>query len=790
MNKTILKILEYNKITEMLAAQCGSSLAKNLAVKLTPAGSLSEAKEKLEATAEALRVLAVVNPPLGGIHDLRPAVKRAKLGATIELEDFVAIRETLDATKQIKYFFRELDPLTDCDNLRGKAHGLEILGNLTRRLYDTIDEHGSLRDDASSDLLRIRRGITANEQRIKEVLQAILHNPDNQKVFRETIVSMRGDRYVLPVRAEYRRSIPGIVHDQSSTGSTLFIEPMAVVERNNEIKELTLAERREVERILSSLSREVAKESDAIFENLKTLAFIDFSFGCGKLAREMGASQPELNDSGLTDIKQARHPLIDRAIAVPIDIRLGDDYRLLLVTGPNTGGKTVGMKTLGLLSIMAQSGLFIPAERGSRLSVYREVYADIGDEQSIEQSLSTFSAHMKHIVFILKKATHEDLVLLDELGAGTDPAEGAALATAVLEELLARGASILATTHYSELKTFAYKTAGVENACVEFDVKTLRPTYRLLIGIPGASNAFAISRRLGLDKEIVERAGSFIKGEHARFEEVVSELESKRRFYEKKNDELRSREKQLREQEEKIKKLEAELSEKRADLIRKAKEESAAIVRKARRESIEIIKDLKEQYNDQGIKKRQQAIEEARQRLREASADMPGIEARPSAAYKEEVDVDKIVIGAIVYVPLLGQKATVVKVKGDELTVEIGSMRTKVSAGSCNFVSGPREEKGGGSAKHAGIYFSKVKSARTELDLRGYLVDDAIPEVNKFIDDAQLAGLKQINIIHGKGTGQLRQGIHRYLAEHKAVSEYAFAREDEGGSGATIVTLK
>lgn len=790
MNKTILRLLEYDRITEILMSYCGSSLAKNLASRLTPAGSLEEADEKLETTAEALRVLAVQNPPLGGIHDIKAAVKRSKLGAILELEDFVTIRETLDATKQLKIFFRELDALVDCDIFREKARSLEILGNLTKKLYDSIDEHGSIRDDATGELLRIRRSIRANELRIKEILQGILHDPDNQKVFREAIVSMRGDRYVLPVRAEYRRSVPGIVHDQSATGSTLFIEPMGVVERNNEIKELTLAERQEINRILSSLSREVAKETEIILENLNTMAFIDFSFACGKLARDMGATRPELNDKGFTDIKQARHPLIDRKAAVPIDIRLGDGYRLLLITGPNTGGKTVSMKTLGLLSLMAQSGLFIPAERGSRLSVYREIYADIGDEQSIEQSLSTFSAHMKHIVFILRKATQDDLVLLDELGAGTDPAEGAALATAILEELLNRESTVLATTHYSELKTFAYKTAGVENACVEFDVKTLRPTYRLLIGIPGASNAFAISRRLGLDKMIIERAGDFIKGDHARFEEVVAELENKRRFYERKTDELRGRERQLKEQENRVNKFERDLDEKKADILKKAKEESASIIRKAKRDSADIIKDLKEQYNDQGIKKRQQAIEEARKRLKEAAADAPGIEARPSAAYREEVDVERIVTGSIVYVPLLGQKATVVRVKGDELTVEIGSMRTKVSAGSCNFVSGPKANKEAGEVKQAGIYFNKVKSARTELDLRGYLVDDAIPEVNKFIDDAQLAGLKKINIIHGKGTGQLRQGIHRYLAEHKAVAGFDFAREDEGGSGATIVELK
>lgn len=790
MNKTILRLLEYNRITEILMSYCGSSPAKNLAFRLTPVESLEEADEKLETTEEALRVLVAQNPPLGGIHDIKSAVKKAQLGATLELEDFVTIRETLDAAKQLKIFFRELDSFVACDTLRKKARSLEILGNLTKKLYETIDEHGSIRDDATGELLYIRRSIRANELRIKEILRGMLHNPDNQKVFRETIVSMRGDRYVLPVRSEYRRSVPGIVHDQSATGSTLFIEPMAVVEKNNEIKELMLAERQEINRILSSLSREVAKETVFILGNLNTMAFIDFSFACGKLARDMGATRPELNDNGLTDIKQARHPLIDKKAAVPIDIRLGDGYRLLLVTGPNTGGKTVSMKTLGLLSLMAQSGLFIPAERGSKLSVYREIYADIGDEQSIEQSLSTFSAHMKHIVFILRKATHDDLVLLDELGAGTDPAEGAALAIAILEELLRREASVLATTHYSELKTFAYKTTGVENACVEFDIKTLRPTYRLLIGIPGASNAFAISKRLGLDKNIIERAGGFINGDYARFEEVVAELESKRRFYERKTDELCRRERQLQEQENLVKKLEIEMTEKKAEILKKAKEESASIIRKAKRDSADIIKDLKEQYNDQGIKKRQQAMEEARKRLKEAALDVPGIEARPSEVYREKVDVERISTGSIVYVPLLGQKATVVRVKGSELTVEIGSMRTKVSAGSCNFVSEPKDNKEAGEVKQAGIYFNKVKSARMEIDLRGYLVDDAIPEVNKFIDDAQLAGLKKINIIHGKGTGQLRQGIHQYLVEHKAVAGFDFAREDEGGSGATIVELK
>ena len=508
MEKESYKVLEYEKIREMLAARAGSSLGKERARSLQPSTDYAEVEEQLEQTAEAVRIHAVTSPPFGGIHDLRPLLKKIHMGAVLTLEELVDIRSTLYAMRSVKEFFKGLE--IEAPTLKEWAHGIEILGQLERRLENTLDEHGSLRDDASVELRRLRTEIQTTQNRIKERVGAALRAPENQKYFQEAIVTLRDGRYVIPVKAEYRRFFPGIVHDQSATGATLFVEPMAIVELNNDVKQLVLSEQHEVERILRDLSQQIGGQQDILQENLSVLADFDFTFAKAKLAEDMDAQQPVMNREGRAHLRQARHPLIPRDRVVPIDIELGDAYTMLLITGPNTGGKTVSMKTFGLLVLMAQSGCFLPTAPDSTLPVYQNIYADIGDEQSIEQSLSTFSAHMTHIVDILSKVEADDLVLVDELGAGTDPEEGAALAMAILERLLAVKAATLATTHYSELKTFAYTREGVENACVEFDVKSLRPTYRLLIGVRGASNAFAISRRLGLSEAIILRAQQLV----------------------------------------------------------------------------------------------------------------------------------------------------------------------------------------------------------------------------------------------------------------------------------------
>ena len=786
MEKESYKVLEYEKIREMLAARAGSSLGKERARSLQPSTDYAEVEEQLEQTAEAVRIHAVTSPPFGGIHDLRPLLKKIHMGAVLTLEELVDIRSTLYAMRSVKEFFKGLE--IEAPTLKEWAHGIEILGQLERRLENTLDEHGSLRDDASVELRRLRTEIQTTQNRIKERVGAALRAPENQKYFQEAIVTLRDERYVIPVKAEYRRFFPGIVHDQSATGATLFVEPMAIVELNNDVKQLVLSEQHEVERILRDLSRQIGGQQDILQENLSVLADFDFTFAKAKLAEDMDAQQPIMNREGRAHLRQARHPLIPRDRVVPIDIELGDAYTMLLITGPNTGGKTVSMKTFGLLVLMAQSGCFLPTAPDSTLPVYQNIYADIGDEQSIEQSLSTFSAHMTHIVDILSKVEADDLVLVDELGAGTDPEEGAALAMAILERLLAVKAATVATTHYSELKTFAYTREGIENACVEFDVKSLRPTYRLLIGIPGASNAFAISRRLGLSEAIILRAQQLVKEDHAQFEHVVNELEREKLVYEQHNAELAERQQRVTRLEQKVEAAKEDLSKRKGELIRKAREQSAALVRRTRREAEDIIDSLKKQYDDQGIHARQQAIQEARKRLEEASsAARPGIMGQKHLGQK--VDAKKLMVGDVVYLPNLDQKGTVVEISGRDVTVQLGSLRTTQKAASCRFLSHAEKEKSAKSNATGG-FLRKTAHVSREIDIRGLMVNEAEVVVGKFIDDAQMAGLTQILVIHGKGTGALRKGIHEYLKRHRSVDHFAFADLDEGGSGATVVFLK
>lgn len=818
MEQATYKTLEYDRIRAMLADCASSVLGKERALAIAPSSDRAEVALRLAETSEAVRIAGFAAPPLGGIRDLRPMLKKVKLGAALTLDAFVDVRSFLYATRNVKEFFKALE--TDAPLLKEAAHGLELLGQLERSLDNAIDEHGELRDDASVELRRIRRERAAAEARIKDRISAILHAPEHQKHFQDAIVTIRDERYVLPVKAEYRRFFPGIVHDQSATGATLFIEPMAVVEAGNDVKQLTLAEQREIARILKSLSLQVQKEGATLTANADVLAQVDFAFAKARLAERMKATEPQLSDGRETKLLAARHPLIADENVVPIDIELGTRFSMLLITGPNTGGKTVSMKTLGLMVLMAQSGCFLPVAQGSQIAVYDDVYADIGDEQSIEQSLSTFSAHMTHIVAILAKAGPKDLVLVDELGAGTDPEEGAALAMAILERLLAIGAATVATTHYSELKTFAYTRDGIENACVEFDVKSLRPTYRLLIGIPGASNAFAISQRLGLADSIILRAKELIRADHAQFEHVVSDLEQQKRLYEQMNADIAERQRHAEALEKKVAAQQEAIDKKKGDLIKKARQESAALVRRTRREAEDIIESLKKQFDDQGIHARQAAMQEARRRLTEASEKArPGIVGQKHLGKK--IDMKTLKPGDSVYLPKLDQKGTVLELHGKELEVQVGSLRTSVRAKDARFLghagagggetlmNGAKAPLGKAGGKHAwasagnggtGVYrqsgrgttelLGKTATARREIDIRGLMVDEAEGVLSKFIDDAQIAGLGEILVIHGKGTGALRKGVQAYLSHHASVLSYQFADQTDGGTGATVVQLK
>lgn len=792
MENESFKILEYEKITEMLAERAGSSLGKEKALHLFPSSDPDEVREWQEETAEAAAILAMTSPPLGGIRDIRPLLAKAGKGSVLDLSEMMNVMSTLYAMRNVKYFFRDLE--MEAPTLKEWAHSIEILGQLERDLNNTIDEHGNMREDASVELRRIRRELKSSQVHIKDKIQNILHDGQYQKMFQDSIVTVRDERYVIPVKAEYRSHFPGLIHDQSASGSTLFIEPMAVVELNNDVKQLTLAEQQEVQRILRQLSNQISRDSETLTDNSDVLADVDFAFAKAKLAIDMDAVRPLLNTEGRTVLKNARHPLIAKEVVVPTSITLGEDYRMLLITGPNTGGKTVSMKTLGLMVLMAQSGCYLPVDPDSEIAIYQNIYADIGDEQSIEQSLSTFSAHMTHLVRILGKVDSDDLLLLDELGAGTDPEEGAALAMSILERLLEVRATTVATTHYSELKTFAYTRDGIENACVEFDVETLRPTYRLLIGIPGASNAFAISRRLGLSDSLILRAQQLVKADHAQFEHVINQLENEKMMYEQRNADIMERQQRVTQLELKLERAKEELSQKKGDIIRKAKDKSAALIRQTRRESEAVIKELKEQFDDQGIKRRQQTIQEARARLNDAfEKARPGIMAQSGVG--KRINLANIQSGDSVYVKKLDQKGTVLEVQGKELTVQLGSLRTKVKASACTFLSKAATEKpsvvsGSRKTSQAGSFLQKTQNIGRDIDIRGLMVDEAEVVVGKFLDDAVIAGLSQVLIIHGKGTGALRKGIHDYLKRHKNVLKYQFADINEGGTGATVVDLK
>lgn len=793
MEKDSFKVLEYGRILRKLQEKAGTTLGKELALGLQPVNDADEVRDRLRQTAEAVLVSAVASPPLGGIKDIRELLKKVGLGAALEPAELLDVLTTMYAMRGIKKFFKELE--LEAPTLKSWAHNLEILGQLERNLENVVDEHGSLRDDASVELRRIRREIKGSQAKIKDHLAGILHNAEYQKYFQEAIVTMRGNRYVVPIKQEYRQHFPGIVHDQSATGSTLFVEPMAVVNLNNDIKQLLAAEHHEVERILREMAQQIRKHDGQLMDNCEIMAELDFAFAKADLASELQAVEPIINEEGATRLMAARHPLLKPDQVVPIDIAIGEKYSMLLVTGPNTGGKTVSMKTLGLLVLMAQSGLFLPVASGSEIAIYNNIYADIGDEQSIEQSLSTFSAHMTHLVQILDKVEADDLLLLDELGAGTDPEEGAALAMAILERLLVIKATVLATTHYSELKTFAFSREGIENACVEFDVATLRPTYRLLTGIPGASNAFAISKRLGLSDSLIIRAKQLIQADHAQFEKVINQLEKEKMLYEQMNADIETRLRRAEQMEAKAEAMRVELNKKKADIIRKAKDEGSAMVRRARRESEEVIKQLKEQFNDQGIQKRQAAIQAARDQLNE-TADLvrPGLVT--TKAFQKKIDLSSLEVGDTVYVTKLDQKGTVLSINGKELEVQLGSLKMNVKAKDCKFVAKAQKEKpaagssGRKAARSGNSFMSKTQEAHRDIDIRGMMVDEAEVILGKFIDDSVMAGLSQVLVIHGKGTGALRKGVHAYLKRHRNVAYFQFADMSEGGTGATLIELK
>lgn len=785
MEASVLSTLEYNKIRSMLAECTGSIIGRELAESLVPVNDASKVKEQLAETAEARIIMNnVPHIPLGGIRDIRATIKRAGLGAILEPHELLAVASTLYAARRMKNFFTELTVAAPL--LGSAAEQIIILRNLEATVETTVTEQGLIRDDASHELAKLRREIRQAQSRVKEKLDSILRSGEYQKYFQDTLVTMRGDRYVIPIKHEFRNNFPGIVHDQSASGATLFIEPIAIVNLNNDIKQFMAAEKTEIERILAVVTRQIANVSQAIEGNLGVLAHMDFVFAKAKLSIDMRAVEPLINHEGYVNLIQARHPLIPLEHVVPIDVHLGRHFTTLLITGPNTGGKTVTLKTVGLFALMTQAGLFVPAAPDSEMPIIGNIFADIGDEQSIEQSLSTFSGHMTNLVAILKKIGPNDLVLIDEIGAGTDPSEGAALAMSILEYIHSIGAKTIATTHYSELKTFAYTRHGIENASVEFDIQTLRPTYRLLIGIPGSSNAFAISQRLGLTDEIIARAKELINKEHNDFETVLHALEEQKKLFTSRADEVKRLEQELHMAREKILEKEQSLADKRTTMLAKAQEEAAAVIRQAKRSAEEIITELKAQFSEHSGRERQNAIENARRKLKSSSSEVHRFD-QDEYEFSPKISAEILKPGMKVYVATLKQQGEIIAVGGADVTVQLGVLKFTVPMSACRLLSEPAKSKEPVTTRH--INMTKIETVARQIDIRGMTIEEAETMLDKYIDDAILSGLNEVLIIHGKGTGALRKGVKAYLEAHPYIKGIRIAELNEGGTGATVARL-
>jgi len=792
LNEKTLKVLEYNKIIELLLEKAESHLGKELIKKLKPSTDFDKINSLLEETDEALTLLVQRgNPPLYGINNVRPDIKRAQMGGSLTPAALLKISDSLRVARKLKNFMKEIksDKSPNFPTLEGLIRGLRVFKDIEDEINKAIINENEISDNASPALRNIRRQINRNNEAIKDKLNSIINSPANRKFLQDSIVTIREGRYVIPVKQENRGNIPGIVHDISSSGATVFIEPMAVVELNNQLRELEIKEREEIERILAELSALVAEEGEGIISNQGILTQLDFIFAKGKLALEMRATKPILNKSGYINIKKARHPLLDPKTVVPIDVYLGDEFTTLVITGPNTGGKTVTLKTVGLLTLMAQSGLHIPADHNSEMAVFDQVFADIGDEQSIEQSLSTFSSHMVNIVDILNQVSHNSLVLFDELGAGTDPTEGAALAMAILDHLLKMEVRTIATTHYSQLKVYALTTEGVRNASVEFDVETLRPTYRLLIGLPGKSNAFEISRRLGLQDYIIDYARELVSKEDIEFEDVLQAIERDRKATERNRQEAESLKAELDKLREELRAEKEKTKSMREDIIQKAKEEARDLLREAKLEAELIISELKE-ISQEVEREKTRRIQEARGMLSSKLDDLDRSLSEDILNVKSNKPPKNLKVGETVEVLSLNQKGQVLTLPDEEgnLTVQVGIMKVNVHISSLRRASSEGEER---IVERTKSYISsKAKTIKNEIDLRGMNIEEAIMELEKYIDDSYMAGLKEVYIIHGKGTGALRKGLQDYFKRHKLVKSHRLGKYEEGGMGVTVLELK
>ena len=796
MNEKSLRILEYNKIIEMLSSKAHSKAGKLLCDGLKPIDNLNEVISSLQNTDDALkRLLRNGNISFAGNKDIRQSLLRRKKGSSLNALELLLICDLLEASSRVKSYLKKEHPDDEDDSLDKYYAMLEPLTKHSLEIRRCIISEDEIADDASSELKAIRRHIKGTNDKIHSELTRMV-NTTYRTYLQDAVITMRDGRYCIPVKAEYKSNVPGMVHDQSGSQSTFFIEPAAIVNLNNELKQLSIDEEREVGVILAKLSSDLSDHLDEIMTDSEVLTILDFIFAKANLALDMNATRPLYNVFGHVNLKKARHPLLDKNKVVPIDIKLGYDFDLLIITGPNTGGKTVALKTIGLLSLMGQAGLFIPAKDASELSIFDNIYADIGDEQSIEQSLSTFSSHMKNIVEILHEADEKSLCLFDELGAGTDPIEGAALAISVLSDLHARKVRSVATTHYSELKVYALQEEGVENACCEFDVDTLRPTYRLLIGIAGKSNAFAISSKLGLPSYIIDDAKSRISKKDESFEDVLTELENNRVIIENEKAEIEKLKREIELLKKDYENRQKKLLESKDKIIREATEEAREILQDAKNTADIAIRDLMKKENRGDIR----SMERNRTKLREKIDNTNSkVSINSSIVKKKKNKPSDFKLGEDVRIISLNMEGTINSLpdsKGN-LYVLCGIMRMQAKMDDIEFIDKPdiivkdmKFKSGDLSKKSHQKSLSKASSISMEINLLGKMVDEAIAELDKYLDDAYLSHLSSVRIVHGKGTGALRNAVHNYLKNVSYVSSYRLAEYGEGDAGVTIVEFK
>lgn len=784
MQDRVLKVLEFNKVKEQLLEHVSSSLGRVLVEELIPSSNFEDVVKSQEETDEAVKVFRIKgNIPLGGIFDIRPHVKRAVIGGMLSPQELIQVASTVHSSRQMKRFIEDFaEEENTIPILVQLVDQIIVLADLEQRIKISIDDNGEVLDSASETLRTLRHQLRTKESRVREKLESMIRSSNAQKMLSDSIITIRNDRFVIPVKQEYRSHYGGIIHDQSSSGQTLFIEPASIVQLNNDLQGIRMKEQQEIERILIELSALVGEVESELAVIVYVLSQLDFMFAKARYSRKIKASKPMMNNEGRIALFKARHPLISINEVVPNDVMLGDTYSTIVITGPNTGGKTVTLKTVGLCTLMAQAGLQIPALDGSELAVFGAVYADIGDEQSIEQSLSTFSSHMVNIVEILKKVDYNSLVLFDELGAGTDPGEGAALAISILDEVYKCGARVIATTHYPELKAYGYNREGVINASVEFDVDSLSPTYRLLIGVPGRSNAFEISKRLGLDEKVIEIAKSHISADNNQVENMIASLEESKREAEEELKEAAELRKQAEMLHRDLQKQIIEYYDQKEELEEKAKTQATSILEKAKEEADKIIRDLRKLKQEKKAEVKEHELIEAKKRLEEAT---------PKKSTKKTLATDKqkhtFQAGDEVKVLSFGQKGHLVnKVTNDEWQVQIGILKMKVKDSDLEFIKAPKPVE----TKPMTTIKGKDFHVSLELDLRGERYENALLKVEKYLDDALLAGYPRVSIIHGKGTGALRQGVGEYLKNHRSVKNIRFGEASEGGSGVTIVEFK